>query len=47
MKKVLSLLCGIVLGAEPNPPVWEANVKIFSPDGDMDAYNTTIASIHA
>lgn len=47
MKKVLSLLCGFILAAEPNPPTWVENVKIFTPDGDMADYNKTIADIHS
>lgn len=47
MKRVMSLLCGFVLAAEPNPPTWVENVKIFRPNGNMTAYNETIAAIHS
>ena len=46
MKRVLSLLCGFAVAAEPNPPTWVDNVKIFTPDGNMTAYNETIEAIH-
>ena len=38
MKKVVSLLCGLVAAVEPNPPTWVDNVKIFTPEGNMTEY---------